>query len=108
MLSNSSFISCSLVFYFDNIQTTYKISTFIKVNQKFFSPLKSKKKNKDIRSGPGWSSVLKQGKSKYFKNTPEDDLDTFCEVMSHLTSKYHLEFFVTSLSDRTSPDLDEH
>ena len=32
-----------------------------------------------------------------FKITPEDDLDTFCAIISHLTSKYHSDF-------RTGPD----
>ena len=27
-----------------------------------------------------------------FKNTPEDDLDTFCDIISHLTSKYRPDF----------------
>ncbi len=27
-----------------------------------------------------------------FKNTPEDDLDTFCYIISHLTSKYRPDF----------------
>ena len=30
-----------------------------------------------------------------FKNTPEDDLDTFCGMISHITSKYRLEFLGT-------------
>ncbi len=30
-----------------------------------------------------------------FKNTPEYDLDTFCDIISHLKSKYR-------------PDFDEH
>ncbi len=31
-----------------------------------------------------------------FKNTPEDDLDTFYDTISHLTSKYRPYFFGSS------------
>jgi len=27
-----------------------------------------------------------------FKNTPEDDLDMFCDIISYLTSKYRPDF----------------
>ncbi len=27
-----------------------------------------------------------------FKNTPENDLDTFCDTISHFNSKYCLDF----------------
>jgi len=43
------------------------------------------------------------------KNTPEDDLDTFCDIISHFTSKYQPDFLgLRKLLDRTSPDFDEH
>ena len=41
-----------------------------------------------------------------FKNTPEDDLDTFCDIISHLTSKYRPDFFYTF--EISGPDFDEH
>jgi hypothetical protein len=31
-----------------------------------------------------------------FKTTPKDDFDTFCDIISHLTSKYRPDFFGTS------------
>ena len=48
-----------------------------------------------------------------FKNTPEDDLDTFCDIISHLTLKYCPDFLgLRKLLDRscprTDPDFDEH
>jgi len=44
-----------------------------------------------------------------FKNTPEDDLDKFCDIISHLTSKYRPDFLgLRKLLGRTSPDFDEH
>jgi len=36
-----------------------------------------------------------------FKNTPEDDLDTFCDIISHLTSKYRPDFLERKLLDRS-------
>ena len=30
------------------------------------------------------------------KNPPEDDLDMFCNIISHLNSKYRSDFFGTS------------
>ncbi len=27
-----------------------------------------------------------------FKNTPEDDMDTFCNIIIHITSKYRSDF----------------
>jgi hypothetical protein len=37
-----------------------------------------------------------------FKNTPEDVLDTFCDMISHLTSKYRPDFSgLRKLMDRT-------
>ena len=49
-----------------------------------------------------WKSVggLRSGNKvsqNTFKNTPEDDLDTFCDIISHWTDPV-----------RTSPDFDEH
>ena len=36
-----------------------------------------------------------------FKKTPEDDMDTFCDIISHLTSKYHPNFLgLRKLLDR--------
>ena len=47
-----------------------------------------------------------------FKNTPEDDLDTFCDIISHLTLKYCPDLLgLRKLLDRgprTDPDFDEH
>jgi len=41
-----------------------------------------------------------------FKNTPEDDLDAFCDIISHLTSKYRPSFLgLRKLLDRTDSDL---
>jgi len=31
-----------------------------------------------------------------FKNTSEDDLDTFCDIISYFTSKYRPDFLRTS------------
>ena len=40
-----------------------------------------------------------------FKNTPEDDMDTFCDIISHLTSKYRPDFLGTS---KIGPDFDAY
>ena len=39
-----------------------------------------------------------------FKNTPEDNLDTFCNIISHITSKYRPDF----LGLEIDPEIDEH
>jgi len=36
-----------------------------------------------------------QGKPKYNKNTPEDDLNTFCNVTNQIRLKYHYDFYGT-------------
>jgi len=44
-----------------------------------------------------------------FKNTHEDDLYTFCDIISHLTTKYRPDFFgLGKLLDRSGPDFDEN
>ena len=43
---------------------------------------KSPGKSREVQ---GWTSIRKQGKLNTFKNTPEDDPDTFCDLISHLT-----------------------
>ena len=40
-----------------------------------------------------------------FKNTPEDDLDTFFHIISDLTSKYRPDFLGTS---KIGPDFDAY
>ncbi len=66
------------------------------------------RKSREVRAVPGWTSVRKQGKPKYLKNTPEDGLDTFCDIISHLTSNYRLDFLgLRKLLDRTCPDFDD-
>jgi hypothetical protein len=63
---------------------------------------KSPGKPREVR---GWTSVRKQGKPNTFKNTPENDLDTFCDIISHLTSKYRPDFLgLRKLLDQTGPD----
>jgi len=43
-----------------------------------------------------------------FKNTSDDDLNTFCDIISHLTSKYRPDFLgLGKLLDRTIPAFDE-
>jgi len=40
-----------------------------------------------------------------FKNTPEVDLDTFCDIISHLASKYRPDFLETTKKNFwTRPD----
>ena len=41
----------------------------------------------NVKTGDVWgrTAIRKQGKPNTFKNTPEDDLDTFCDIFSHLT-----------------------
>ncbi len=46
-------------------------------------------KSSEVRGSPR-KSGNKVSKNT-FKNTSEDDLDTFCDIMSHLTSKYRPE-----------------
>jgi len=54
---------------------------------------KSPGKSSGVQRSPGKSGGgLRSGNKvsqNTFKNTPEDDLDTFCDIISHLTSKYH-------------------
>jgi hypothetical protein len=46
---------------------------------------------------------------KNIKNTPEDDLGTFCIIISHLTSKYCPDFFGTSkIAGPNYSDFEEH
>jgi len=60
------------------------------------------------KSGGGLQSGNKVSQNTS-KNTPEDDLDTFCDIISHLTSKYRPDFLVLrKLLERTGPDFDEH
>ena len=43
------------------------------------------------------------------KNTTEDDMGTFCDIISHLKSKYRANFLgLRKLLDRSGPDFDEH
>ncbi len=49
------------------------------------SPRKSRRARGGLRSGNKVSQNT-------FKNTPEDDLDTFSDMISHLTSKYRPDF----------------
>ena len=59
------------------------------------SPGKSGKVRGGLRSGNKVSQ-------KTFKNTPEDDLDTCCDIISHLTSKYRPDFLeLRKLLDRS-------
>jgi len=60
--------------------------------------LGSPRKSRDgLRSG-------NKASQNTFKNTPEDDLDTFCDITSHLTSKYRPDFLgLRKLLDRTGP-----
>jgi hypothetical protein len=63
---------------------------------------KSPEKSRLVR---GWTSVSQNT----FNSTPEDDLDTFCDIISHLTSKYRPDFLVLrKLLDRTSPEFELH
>ncbi len=53
------------------------------------------------KSGVGLRSGNKLSQNT-FKTTPEDALDTFYDIISHLTSKYHPEFLgLQKLLDRT-------
>ncbi len=60
------------------------------------------------KSGGGLRSGNKVSQNT-FKNTPEDDLDMFCDMISHLASKYRPDFLgLRKLLDRSGPDFDEH
>jgi len=63
---------------------------------------------KSGKSGGGLQSGNKVSQNT-FKNTHEDDLDTFCDITSHSTSKYRPDFLgLRKLLDRSGPDFDEH
>ena len=49
------------------------------------SPGQSRKVRGGLRSGNKVSQNT-------FENTSEDDLDTFCDIISHLTSNYRSDF----------------
>ena len=67
---------------------------------------KSPGKSREVRGGLRFGNKVIQNT---FKNTSENNLDTFCEIISHLTSKYRPDFMgLRKLLDRTSPDFDEH
>ena len=67
---------------------------------------KSPGKSMEVRGGLRSGNKVSQNT---FKNTPEDDLDTFCDIISHLTSKYRPDFLgLRKLLDRSGPDFDEH
>ena len=67
-----------------------------------------------VRGSPGKTGgVLRSGNKvsqNTFKNTPEDDLDTLCDIISHLTQNIARTFwdFENCWTDpvRTSPDFD--
>jgi len=62
-----------------------------------------------ILGSPGRNSVQKQISQNTYKNTPEDDLETFCDIISNLTSKYRPDFLgLGKLLDRSGSDFDEH
>jgi hypothetical protein len=48
----------------------------------------SKKASKSPRNFAGELRSENKISQNTFKNTPEDDLDAFCDIISHLTSKY--------------------
>jgi len=61
--------------------------------------------------GKSWGGLRSGNKvsQNAFKNTPGDDLDTFCDIISHLTSKYRPDFLgLRKLLDRSGPGFDEH
>jgi len=70
------------------------------------------------RGSPGKSGGELRSENKVsqntLKNTPEDDLDTFCDIISHLTSKYRPDFLGLRNSgsvqqfSKSGPDFDEH
>jgi hypothetical protein len=61
---------------------------------------KSPEKSGEVQGSPAKSGVRLPSGNKVtqnnFKNTLEDDLDMFCDIISHLTSKYRPDFFGTS------------
>jgi len=72
---------------------------------------KSPGKSGEVQGSPGkYGGGLRSGNKvsqNTFKNTPEDDLDTLCDIISHLTSKYRPDFrklVLRKLLDRSGPD----
>jgi len=60
-----------------------------------FSDIISTKNSKSPgKSGSGLRSGNKVSQNT-LKNSPEYDLDTFCDIISHSTSKYRPDFFGT-------------
>ncbi len=60
------------------------------------SDIISTKKSKSPRKSRGGFRSGNKVIQNTIKNTPEEELDTFCIIINHLTSKYRLNFFGTS------------
>jgi len=59
------------------------------------SDIISTKKNKSPGKFGGRLRSRNKVVLKTFENTSEDDQDMFCDIISHLTSKYRPDFFET-------------
>ena len=60
---------------------------------------KSPEKSREVRGGLRTGNKASQNT---LKNTHEDDLDKFCHIISHLTSKYRPDFLgLRKLLDRS-------
>ena len=60
---------------------------------------KSSRKFSEVRGG---RRSLNKVDQNTFQNTPEEDLDTFCNIISHIMSKYRPDFLgLQKLPDRT-------
>ena len=94
----SRFLRTFTSFYINHFQKNFqkwKFSKLIKYE------LEVKVRGSQINSkSPQTSRVVRGGPRKVgqntFKNKPEDDLDTFCDIISHMSSKYRLDFLGTS------------
>jgi hypothetical protein len=62
-------------------------------------------KSKEIKIRPRSRNKVVQNA---FKNTHEDNLNTFCDIISYITSKYRPDFSGTQKNRGTGPDFDEH
>ena len=76
---------------------------------------KSPEKSRKVQRSPGKFREMDFGNKvrikNTFKNTPEYELDTFCDIISHLIAKYRPDFLGISKivgPDRTSPDFDAY
>jgi hypothetical protein len=91
-------ISIEILYFMFSLYYSTNLHVFIfqkhisNANKIVFKFLHSEYKKNLGRGGIRYGNMVIQNT---IKNTPEDDLDTFCIIISHLTSKYRPEFFGT-------------